>query len=115
VVVFLSLVSKSIITVLFGKKYMPSVEIFQILLLGFLFTGTLRIPIGNFISSLGLVKYNLLISIFSGILNLILDYFFILKYGTIGAAYSTVSVMLFSSLLGVFFVLKYFSKHLHAV
>ncbi|MBA6291506.1 oligosaccharide flippase family protein [Colwellia sp. MB3u-70] len=48
-----------------------------------------------------------LITSFTAILNLIFNYIFILNYGTVGAAYSTLLSFIISSILTIFIVNKY--------
>lgn len=98
--------SKLIITVVFGKQYIDAVACFNVLMIGYVVAGTFRIPYGNIISSLGLVKYNLINAAFSGIANVILDVVFIKKYGSIGAAYATLIVFIISSVIHYIFIKK---------
>lgn len=98
--------SKFIITVVFGKQYIDAVACFNVLMIGYVVAGTFRIPYGNIISSLGLVKYNLINAAFSGIANVILDVIFIKKYGSIGAAYATLIVFIISSVIHYIFIKK---------
>jgi len=91
---------------LFGSKYSDSVIILRILMIGYFFAATFRIPFGNLIASLGEVRINLINSIISGLSNIVLDVFLILKYGVIGAAMVTVLVFVLSSMISVYAFLK---------
>ena len=98
--------SKLIITVVFGVEYIDAVLPFNILMVGYVIAGTFRIPYGNIMSSLGLVKYNLINAVLSGIANIILDVIFIKKYGSNGAAYATLIVFIISSVIHYIFIKK---------
>lgn len=99
------MLSKFIIPLLFGEQYMDAVPCFNILMLGYLISGSFRIPFGNILASLGLVKANLINAVLSGAVNIVLDIVFIMKYGSIGAAYATLIVFVVSSIIhGIFIV-----------
>lgn len=102
--IVLILFSQLIITIIFGKNYLDSQNIFIILSIGYFIAGTFRIPFGNMLAAMGKLKYNFYTTLFSGILNIILDIIFIKKYGSIGAAIATVSIFIFSSVLGGYFI-----------
>lgn len=91
---------------LFGDKYSDSAIILRILMIGYFFAATFRIPFGNFIASLGEVRINLINSIISGLSNIVLDVFLISKYGAMGAALATVLVFILSSTISVFAFLR---------
>lgn len=102
----LILFSHLIITIIFGKNYLDSKNVFIILSIGYFIAGTFRIPFGNMLAAMGKLKYNFYITLFSGGLNIMLDIIFIKKYGSIGAAIATVSIFIFSSILGGYFIKK---------
>jgi len=99
-----------VISFLFGTKYADSVTPFRILLFGFVIASTFRIPAGNLLLSLKKVNINLNIAILSGIVNIGMNYFMIKKFGAIGAAISTVFVIIISSLLSNLYLLRYLRK-----
>ena len=102
----LILFSHLIITIIFGKNYLDSKNVFIILSIGYFIAGTFRIPFGNMLAAMEKLKYNFYITLFSGGLNIMLDIIFIKKYGSIGAAIATVSIFIFSSILGGYFLKK---------
>lgn len=104
--IVLILFSSLIITIIFGKNYLDSQNIFIILSIGYFIAGTFRIPFGNMLAAMGKLKCNFYTTLFSGILNIVLDIIFIKKYGSIGAAIATVSIFIFSSILGGYFIKK---------
>lgn len=102
----LILFSKLIIIIIFGRNYLDSRNIFIILSLGYFIAGTFRIPFGNMLAAMGKLKCNFYTTLFGGILNIVLDILLIKKYGSIGAAIATISIFIFSSILGGYFIKK---------
>lgn len=101
---FLIVFSKQIIIVFFGEDYVEMEKIFQILSFGYFFVGTFRIPSGNLLAAIGQIKFNLYMTIVCGILNIILDIFFIKNYGSIGAAIATLIIFMISSIIGNYYI-----------
>ncbi|MDU5107126.1 oligosaccharide flippase family protein [Clostridium sp.] len=95
---------------IFGKQYLDAKSCFIVLMIGYIIAGTFRVPYGNILASLGLVKANLINAIFSGIANIILDVILIIKYGSIGAAYATLLVFIISSLIHFIFIKREIRK-----
>ena len=95
-----------IIKIIFGKEYMDSLLLFRILTIGFFIMGTFRIPTGNILVMLGKIKFNTYNALTSGVTNIILNIWLISKYGSIGAAISTVGIFIISSILGMYFLFK---------
>ena len=101
--------AKLIFIILF-PKYMDSIPVFRVLMVGYLISATFRIPYGNILASVGNVKANLINAIFSGVCNIVLDIVLIMKYGSIGAAYATLIVFIISSIIHYIFVRKYLNS-----
>ncbi|GAB6168156.1 oligosaccharide flippase family protein [Clostridium carnis] len=91
---------------IFGKQYLDAIHCFNVLMVGYIIAGTFRIPYGNILASLGLVRANFINAVFSGIANIILDVVLIIKYGSIGAAYATLIVFIISSAIHYMFIRK---------
>mgnify|MGYP001198582096 CR=1 FL=1 len=108
---FLILFAPLIITTLFGEQYSDAVVPFQILSIGYFIAATFRIPAGNILVMLREVKFGLYLSIITGVLNIILDIILIKFYGPIGAALATVSVFIFTSVIGVTYLLMKLKKN----
>lgn len=89
---------------IFGKQYLDAKACFNVLMIGYIIAGTFRVPYGNILASLGLVKANFINAIFSGIANIVLDVVLIIKYGSIGAAYATLIVFIISSFIHFMFI-----------
>ena len=88
-----------IITIISGRQYLESVDIFRILIVEYFFSGTFRYLSCNFLSAFKRVTYGLFISISSVIMDILLNFALISRFSTIGAAYATLlSVILTSAL-----------------
>lgn len=104
--------SKSIIRFVFSEKYLDAQLPFVILSVGYFFSATLRIPSGNIINAIGKIKFNFYNTLISGIVNIVLDIYFIKKIGSIGASYATLLVFIISGIIGNIFLFKYlYSKN----
>ena len=99
----LAFIANPVIKVVYGAEYLPAVAPFYVLCLLILIT-----PL-NFFSTLFDSKekpeYPAKITIIASGLNIVLNYFFILKFGMIGAAIATVTARYFGA-----FTLAYLSK-----
>jgi O-antigen/teichoic acid export membrane protein len=94
---------------LFGTDYQET-SLMKIFVIGVVGALLFRIPLGNILSAVGLAKINAINSLVILILNCIFSYIFILKYGAIGAAIVTASLMWFSGFLSLFFFIKFIKK-----
>ncbi|MBN3554008.1 oligosaccharide flippase family protein [Fictibacillus nanhaiensis] len=99
-----------IIGFLFGDEYMSAVEPFRVLAIGYFIAATFRIPSGNVLVTLRRVSFNFYNALISGIFNVILNVLLISKFGSIGAAYSTVGVYIISSLISTIYLYKILYK-----
>lgn len=88
-----------IVQVFFGKQYMDAVTCFRILVLGYFFNGTFRGIAGNLLVTQRRLKFNFIEGLISGVVNAIGNAMLIPKMGSLGAAYTTLSVMILSSIL----------------
>lgn len=100
-----------IILGIFGQQYLDAKPCYIILMIGYVVAGTLRTPLGNIIASQGDARLNFINAVFSGVANVILDILFILKFGSIGAAYATVSIYIISSGISIMFIRKITAQH----
>ena len=96
---FLFLCARSVIAIVYGEKYITIIPIFRILIISYITSTSLRIPIGNILGMLRCVKYNLISSIFFGLINIVFNYYFIKSMGAIGAAWSTLLTVSLSGLM----------------
>ncbi len=103
------LLAKPIFYIVF-PKYKEAINVFRILMVGYFVTGTFRIPFGNILASLGNVKANLINAIITGSLNIVLDVVLISKYGSIGAAFTSLSVAIVSSIIQGTFLIRHINR-----
>lgn len=94
-----------VITILFGSQYVDAVPCFRIMTVSFFFLSTFRLTSTNILLSLGKAGYTLMISIVSGVSNIILAVTMTLKFGSLGAAYATLIVTLIASALSFPYVI----------
>lgn len=97
---------KMIIINIFGKEYLDSIKIFNILCIGYFFTGSFRVLGANILFALQKPKYNIYSSVIASISNIFLNIFLIKKYGSIGAAYATLMIFIIWSVLVNLFIYK---------
>ena len=94
---------------LFGKEYIDS-SLMQIFSIGVIGALLLRIPLGNILSAIGLVRINAINSLIILILNIILSYIFIKNKGTEGADLVTSGLMWFSGILSLVYFIWFIKK-----
>jgi O-antigen/teichoic acid export membrane protein len=103
----------TIIRLLWGADYINSYPILRILSIQFFVIATFRFNGTNILTSLRKVKVNLIISIVTGIANLILDYYFISLYGSVGAAIATLIVVVIASIMSYSYITYYVNSLYH--
>lgn len=105
-----------ILGIISGPQYKASVYPFRILIIGYIVSGTFRDLSSNILAGLRKVGFNLFISIFTGIADIILNYVLIYKYSMIGAAYATMFVDIIASVLsfGFLYYLIYSKRGSHS-
>lgn len=103
--VFLIAAAPLLISILWGNNYMDAVPCFRILTVSFFFLSTFRLTSTNILLSMGKSGYTLMVSVISGISNILLDLLLTVKYGSIGAAYATLIVTILASALSFPYVL----------
>jgi O-antigen/teichoic acid export membrane protein len=102
-------IKDDLINILVGNEFYESSNILVVHIFASIFS-FLGIASSKWFVQEGLQKYLLYRSIWGGILNIVANYFFIQKYGAIGAAYSTVISQVFSSY--VFNVFQQRTRHI---
>lgn len=100
-----------IIRLLFGEKYLGAVQPFRILAFGYFVAGTFRIPLGNILVILKKLKFSLFVTVGIGIINVILDYIMISRYGIMGASVTVVTIYILSSLMSGGYILYTIKKN----
>jgi len=100
----------TIIRVFFGDQYLDAVPIFRVLSVNYFISGTFRIVSGNLLVTQRKLKYNLIESIITSIINVIADYFFIQLWGGMGAAIATLMVVIISSIMSTVYLILTFIR-----
>lgn len=95
----LIIIAPFIVTIFFGKQYVDAVVCFRILMVGYFFNGTFRGIVGNLLVTQRKLKFNFFIGLIAGIINIAGNIFLIPIMGSIGAAYTTLIVTIFSSII----------------
>ena len=106
----LCLFAPIIIKLLFGEQYMDIVPLFRVLSLNYFFSGTFRVLAGNLLVTQRKLKFNFMVAVMSGIINIIADFIFISRWGPMGAALATVLVVVFSGILNTSYLFYIFKK-----
>lgn len=104
------LASKPLFNLLYGDAYNNSILIFNILMIGFFFSATFKIPSNNILYGMRKLKINLIVTISSSIVNFIFNILFINLFGIVGAAITTTLVQIFSSIILIYYVKKVLSN-----
>jgi len=96
---------------IFGKEYSDDNNLMFIFSIGTIGALLLKSPLGNLLSVIGWPKINAIISFFILIINVIVGYFCITKFGVLGAAYTTISLMWFSGILYLIAFIYFIKRH----
>ena len=107
---FLFLAANYFIMVIFGGKYQDAIPIFRILAINYFISGTFRIISGNLLVTQRKLKFNTIVALVSGLINIIADYYFIKLWGAIGAALATLLVVIVSSFMSTSYLIYSFKK-----
>ena len=99
-----------IIRVVFGEQYLDSISVFRILSLGYFFNATFRNTAGNLLVTQRKLNINFWIGLLSGVVNVLGNVILIKIYGPIGAALTTLIVMVISGLVSVGYFYKVINK-----
>lgn len=84
--VLLISIAPLIMSILFGNQYRDSVLPFRILIVSFFFQATFRMIAGNLLVTQRKLRFNMVISVATTSLSLILNFILIPMYGAVGAA-----------------------------
>ena len=94
-----------IITILFGPEYLDAITSFRILTVSYFFSGTFRVIAGNILVTQKELKFNMFVAIFSGLVNIVVDFYFIKLWGANGASIATLLVVILTSILNVAYLI----------
>ena len=106
----LLLVAQPLLTLLFGASYSSAVPLFQLLIVGMFGAFVLRIPFGNLLAAVGKSSWNTAVAFAILILNGILNYYAITRFGIIGAAIVTSSLFWISGITSLLLFYLYLKK-----
>ena len=98
------------IQIVYGEKYLTCVPIVRVLAINYFICAFLRKLLGNAIAVLKKYEINLIHTIISGVLNIILNLTFILMLGSIGAAIATLCVTAFVVVLEIMYFISFDKK-----
>lgn len=96
---FMFVFAELIIIIVYGENYLDATICFRILAINYFISGTFRIISGNLLVTQRKLKFNLYINILCGLINVIGNVILIPKYGSVGAALSTLIVVIVSSII----------------
>lgn len=99
------------IVYLFGESYLNQSEMLSVFSVGLVGAFVFRVPFGNIMVAIGWTKISTAISVLTLIADIILNYFWIQKWGVMGAAYAT-SLLLWISGITVFIVFLVYLKRI---
>lgn len=106
----LFLLAPWLVRLLFGEVYLDAVPVFRILSLNYFISGTFRTVSGNLLVTQRKLKFNLLVALISGSVNVLADFLFISWWGPTGAALATVLVTLVSGVMSTVYLVHTFRK-----
>lgn len=105
IIIILIIWAPFFIQLIYGEQYLDAVPAFRILLIGYLFTGTFRTPLVNFLWSQKKNLFVIGLSLFIGVFNIIFDIVLIKTNGALGAAYATMATYIVSAGLSILLAL----------
>lgn len=83
---FMFVFAPQLISIVFGSQYLPAVGLMRIMCVTFAINSILRMPVGSIIGAIGHIKFNAINAGITAGIHLLLDVYFISKYGIAGAA-----------------------------
>ncbi len=95
----------------FGEEFPAYNKTFKILIFGIVSILLFRGLFGNLLSALGKASINFWIAIIAIVVNLVLNYLLIPKYGILGAAITSAILMWITSILSVVLFYYYYKKY----
>ena len=92
---FLAILAEPIIIILYGVHYRDVVMLMRLLLISSFINSAFRYTSAHLLSSMGKVKYNMIVSILGILIQITLNLIIIPKYGVYGLAFTDITVYLF--------------------
>lgn len=110
--VFVWILAKPLIYLYSGAKYLNTIPLMRIILVGAVINNGLRMITANVLAAMGQVKYNMLISAIGFALQIVLNFQMIPKYGSYGVAFTSIIVYSFMAIaLLMIFMWKYYRRN----
>lgn len=106
----LVLIAPILVKYAYGSQYLDCVPVFRILSVNYFIAATFRTLSAFLLLTQRALKFNLFVAVVSSIVNIFADYFFIKAWGSVGAAYATVLVVLVSSILSTSYLLYLYNR-----
>lgn len=105
--------ARPLIIALYGNNYENIVGLMRVLLIAAFFNAGLRFTTANLLSAMNKIKYNMIISLFGMILQIVMDLVFVKRWTAYGVAFSNCIVYLFMaiSLFAIFIKEYYIEKN----
>lgn len=94
-----------IIKIIWGEQYLDAVPCMRVLAISFVILSTFRTTSTNILLALKRAGYTMVVSIITGVANILLDVLMTVHYGSIGAAYATLIVTILASVLSFPYVM----------
>lgn len=106
----LVLIAPILVKYAYGSQYLDCVPVFRILSVNYFIAATFRTLSAFLLLTQRALKFNLFVAVVSSVVNIFADYFFIKAWGSVGAAYATVLVVLVSSILSTSYLLYLYNR-----
>ena len=106
------LLDKYILFFLFGKEFMAFHTTFSTLIIGISGILVFRGLFGNLLSSIGKANLNFVIAVIAIVINIFSNRYFIPKYGILGAAITSASLMWFTGILSCILFFYFYNRML---
>ena len=104
------LIAPILVKYAYGSQYLDCVPVFRILSVNYFIAATFRTLSAFLLLTQRALKFNLFVAVVSSVVNIFADYFFIKAWGSVGAAYATVLVVLVSSILSTSYLLYLYNR-----
>lgn len=87
-----------IINIVFGNQYQDAIPCFRILMVSYFFNASFRTLTGNLLVTQRKIEFNFIVALVSGLLNIAGNFFMVRRMGSIGAAYTTLAICIFTGI-----------------
>lgn len=110
VCVFIAVLAKPVVHLLFGSQYLTVVPIMRVLLIAAFCNCGLRYTTANILAAMGQIKYNMIVSAIGTVLQIVVNMYMIPRYSSMGVAVtSCVVYSIMACSLLIVFVKRYYT------